>query len=176
MITPCIDILRKLATQLHNDLGSRQGTKHAPADLSKDIKELMRSLREHSVYVVEDGRTIESEKGSVPNTISQGLRNLTEPLKAYNHLFQRLQRRCRTQPLIGKPYYSSAAPEQGNQDTLSDTANMTELDGRSDSEDELEGGDEDDREHVGVGSSEAVFSFDTPEDLEIDLEFDDTMY
>lgn len=85
MITPCIDIFCQLAAQIHNDLGLRQGSKHSPPDLTRDIQELMRSLREHGVYIVEDGRIISGEKPCVPNTISQGLRSLAEPLRVYNH-------------------------------------------------------------------------------------------
>ena len=50
MISPCIDVLRKLATQIHDDLGSRQGTKHTSPDLERDLDILVRSLKEHNVY------------------------------------------------------------------------------------------------------------------------------
>lgn len=185
MITPCIDILRKLATQIHNDLGSRQGAKHAPADLNKDISELMRSLREHNVYVIEHGRTVDGGKASVPNTVSQGLRSLAEPLKAYNYAFKRLQRRCQMQPLVGERYYSGAALEQVHADEPSDTRDVTGLEGEIEGEGEEAGEDEEEDESestreledlMGASNSEAVFSLDTPEDLEIELEFDSTLY
>ena len=81
MISPCIDILRQLATQIHSDLGLRQGRKHSPLDLTRDIQELMRSLQKHSVYTIEDGHIISIEKLCVPNTISQELWSLAEPLR-----------------------------------------------------------------------------------------------
>ena len=81
MISPCIDILRQLATQIHSDLGLRQGRKHSPLDLTRDIQELMRSLRENGIYAAEDGRITSPEKPCVHNTISQALRSLAETVR-----------------------------------------------------------------------------------------------
>ena len=103
MISPCVDILRQLTTQINHDLGSRQGSKHASPDLSRDINELMKSLREHRVYTVERGRVIEGEKALVPNLVSSGLRALPKPLREYNSTFLKLQARRRMTPLIGTP-------------------------------------------------------------------------
>ncbi|KAI0074176.1 hypothetical protein K474DRAFT_1601943 [Panus rudis PR-1116 ss-1] len=103
MISPCIDTLRKLATQMNQELGSRQGTKHTTPDIWRDISELMKSLHEHSVYHLEPGRTIPGEKAEVPNLFTVGLDALKKPLKDYNIAFQKLQARRRMKPLIGEP-------------------------------------------------------------------------
>ncbi|KAI0071880.1 hypothetical protein K474DRAFT_1577171, partial [Panus rudis PR-1116 ss-1] len=99
-IAPCIEFLRKLATQINNELGSRQGSKHASPDLSQDIAELMKSFREHSVYEIERGRTIDGEKVEVTNILAAGLEMLQKPLNEYNEGFQTLQARRRRQPLV----------------------------------------------------------------------------
>lgn len=100
-VAPCIDILRTLATQMNQDLGSRQGSRHSSPDLSKDIVELMRSLHEHRVYCYEGGRVIEGENTEVRNVVTAGLRNLHKPLADYNNMFSRLQEQRRRTPLIG---------------------------------------------------------------------------
>ena len=172
MITPCIDIFCQLAAQIHNDLGLRQGSKHSPPDLTRDIQELMRSLREHGVYIVEDGRIISGEKPCVPNTISQGLRSLAEPLKAYNHAFTRLQRRCRMQPLVGKAYYSPEEEETGigsGAQSMSDPSVQGEDEGEGEGEDE---GEDETEDPFDMGNDQPVFSLDGPEDLEIEGDFD----
>ncbi|KAI0073016.1 hypothetical protein K474DRAFT_1604071 [Panus rudis PR-1116 ss-1] len=103
MISPCIDTLRKLATQMNQELGSRQGTKHTTPDIWRDINELMKSLHEHSVYRFEAGRTIPGDKAEVPNLFTVGLDALKKPLKDYNIAFQKLQARRRMKPLLGEP-------------------------------------------------------------------------
>lgn len=103
MIGPCVDILRQLTMQINNDLGSRQGSRHSSPDLSRDIQELVKSLREHRVYVPEPGRVIESDKSTVPNVISVGLHTLPTPLREYNEAFSKLRERRRMVPLIGTP-------------------------------------------------------------------------
>ncbi|KAH9901536.1 hypothetical protein C8Q73DRAFT_635931 [Cubamyces lactineus] len=103
-ISPCIDILRRLATQINEDLGARQGNKHTTPDLDFDIHELMDSLAHHRVYDVEPGRTISSEKPTVLNAVSAGLGQLAGPLADFNAQVRRLQSRCRMAPVVGEPY------------------------------------------------------------------------
>ncbi|KAI0071152.1 hypothetical protein K474DRAFT_1582656, partial [Panus rudis PR-1116 ss-1] len=98
-ITPCIDFLRQLATQINQELGSRQGSKHSSPDLWRDITTLMRSLHEHSVYIQQDGRVIEDEKGAVPNIVARGLEALHKPLQEYNEAFVTAKIRRRNKPL-----------------------------------------------------------------------------
>ncbi|KAI0073145.1 hypothetical protein K474DRAFT_1603842, partial [Panus rudis PR-1116 ss-1] len=122
MISPCIDTLRKLATQMNQELGSRQGTKHTTPDIWRDISELMKSLHEHSVYCLEIGRTIPGEKAEVPNLFTVGLDALKKPLKEYNIAFQKLQVRRRMKPLIGEPASKRTAltvPSEASADNLS---------------------------------------------------------
>ena len=69
---------------MNRGLGARQRPKHTSPDLERDIAELMRSLAEHSVYMVEPGRTIDEDKGIVPNAASLGLSLLNTPLRDFN--------------------------------------------------------------------------------------------
>ncbi|KAI0661524.1 hypothetical protein C8Q70DRAFT_903404, partial [Cubamyces menziesii] len=98
-ISPCINILRRLATQINQDLGSRQGSKHTTPDLDFDIHELMDSLAHHRVYDIEPGRTISSEKPTVLNAVSAGLGQLAGPLADFNAQVRRLQARCQMTPV-----------------------------------------------------------------------------
>ncbi|OCH88890.1 hypothetical protein OBBRIDRAFT_805101 [Obba rivulosa] len=74
MISPCINILRQLVTQINGTLGSKQGSRHHTPELEKDILKLRRSMREHNIYQVERGRTIDYEKdderAAMPNIVS----------------------------------------------------------------------------------------------------------
>ena len=101
-ITPCINTLRKLATQLNTTLGSRQGTKHHTPGLENDVREIVKSLRTHRVYQQEPGRIIESDSPIVPNILVSGLTRLATPLQAYNTAFERFRARLRLRPLIGE--------------------------------------------------------------------------
>ncbi|KAH9829307.1 uncharacterized protein C8Q71DRAFT_718418 [Rhodofomes roseus] len=47
MISPCIDILRRLATEINTTPGAKQGTKHTTPNLDRDIAYLMASLRRY---------------------------------------------------------------------------------------------------------------------------------
>jgi len=102
MISPCITVLRQLVTSMNHALGSKQGTKHAAPDLTRDISEIRRSLADANVYQIQPGRVIDSEKGAVPNVVSAGLSQLAGPLSDYNRMLTRLKkRRKRSSPLIG---------------------------------------------------------------------------
>lgn len=104
MVSPCIDVLRRLATHINHDLGARQGSKHTSPDLQLDIQELMDILTEFGVYEKEPGRTIETDKPAVLNAVSAGLSQLAGPLADFNSQLRRLQTRCTMTPVIGKPY------------------------------------------------------------------------
>lgn len=109
MVSPCIELLRRLATQINHDLGSHQGSKHTSPDLTLDIEELMKSLADHRVYTVEAGRIIddESDNPCVPNAVGLGWTQLAGPLADFNTQLRRLQARCRMKPLVGQPYVTS---------------------------------------------------------------------
>ncbi|KAH9907659.1 uncharacterized protein B0H18DRAFT_898221, partial [Fomitopsis serialis] len=101
MISPCINVLRHLVTNMNDALGSRQGTKHAAPNIARDIEALRHSLAEARVYEIQPGRVIEGDKGSIPNVVSAGLLQLAGPLAEYNKSFRLLKdRRRRTEPLI----------------------------------------------------------------------------
>ncbi|KAJ3561784.1 hypothetical protein NP233_g9984 [Leucocoprinus birnbaumii] len=101
-IAPCIDILCQLARGFHNTLGTDQGTRHAPPDLTKDIQTLMDSLDDYKVYELIPGHVI---KGGcpVPDVVSVGYQNLTQgtgkPLQDFNESFQKLQERHQNPPV-----------------------------------------------------------------------------
>jgi hypothetical protein len=50
MVTPGIDMLHQLATQINKDLGADQGTKHTTPELKKDIEELIELERPQHVH------------------------------------------------------------------------------------------------------------------------------
>ncbi|KAH8980724.1 hypothetical protein EDB92DRAFT_1805595 [Lactarius akahatsu] len=103
-ISPCIEVLRRLATEVNNTLGSKQGNRHASADLTKDIKILMDSLEQNDVYKVL-GRTLGDDKSPAPDAIGEGYSALTwgakSPLRQFNRLISTLQRCCTIPPLVG---------------------------------------------------------------------------
>ncbi|KAI0761232.1 hypothetical protein BC629DRAFT_1262098, partial [Irpex lacteus] len=102
-ISPCTDVLRQLATGTHmNDsLGSKLGRKHHTPDISKDIREILDSLRTKAVYEVQLGRTVDTAKAEVPNIDAAGFRALAGPLQEHNERFERLRERYREAPLVG---------------------------------------------------------------------------
>ncbi|KAJ7622305.1 hypothetical protein FB45DRAFT_992097 [Roridomyces roridus] len=104
MVAPCVTALRHLSTSIINILGSDQGTKHAPPDLSTDIELLMDSLAEHDVYQVKGRRFAEGDGSPTPDVIAVGIQQLTDSssnaLTEYNAAFCQLQARRRLRPLV----------------------------------------------------------------------------
>lgn len=147
MIAPCVHILRELAKQVHATFGSRQGNKHTSPDLQRDIDRLMASLAQHNVYKVEEGRCIDSEDGEVPNVVTDGIKDLQEPLRDYNKLFRELQAGIRSKPLVGEPYIppSAAAPSPEGPTSSSTLAGDTdELNGLLEDNGAVDPADDDD--------------------------------
>ncbi|KZT69353.1 hypothetical protein DAEQUDRAFT_646439, partial [Daedalea quercina L-15889] len=95
MISPCINVLRTVVTSINEALGSKQGTKHATPDLTRDLEELQRTLAATDVYRIHPGRVIDGEKAVVPNVVSVGLSQLSGPLCEYNRMMSVLKRRRR---------------------------------------------------------------------------------
>ncbi|KAI0733681.1 hypothetical protein C8Q72DRAFT_881244 [Fomitopsis betulina] len=106
MISPCVDVLRRLAASMNSTLGAQQGTKHTTPSLERDIAHLRASLRHFRVYEVIPGREIDdgSDNPVVPDSLTLGLQRLGEPLKEFNAVFAKLQARCRAPPLLGHKY------------------------------------------------------------------------
>lgn len=94
-ISPCIEVLRRLATEVNGTLGSKQGNRHASADLTKDINILMDSLKQNNVYEEVLGRTIGDDESPAPDVISEGYTALTwgakSPLRQFNRTINTLQ-------------------------------------------------------------------------------------
>lgn len=110
MISPCVDILRRLVTQINAELGGRQGVKHTSPDLERDIQHLMDSLADKDVYTEIPGRRIDSDgpkSACVPNAVGLGWTQLAGPLADFNAQLRRLQKRCTMVPLSGAPYTSA---------------------------------------------------------------------
>jgi hypothetical protein len=98
MISPCIDVIRKIAQVFQERLGSRQGAKHTDPDLSRDISSIMNSLHQHGVYQYKEGRSIDEDDNIIPDVISEGLSKLaapssSNPLKEYNASFRAAKQR-----------------------------------------------------------------------------------
>lgn len=106
MISPCVDVLRRLAASMNSTLGAQQGMKHTTPSLERDIAHLRASLRRFRVYEVIPGREIDdgSDNPVVPDSLTLGLQRLGEPLKEFNAVFAKLQARCRAPPLLGHKY------------------------------------------------------------------------
>ncbi|KAF7372061.1 hypothetical protein MVEN_00064400 [Mycena venus] len=104
LISPCVDILRQLATKINIDLGARQGSKHASPDLAEDITALMDSLGEHEVYIEKEGRVLDDDKKPVPDVLAVGMAALTHgssitPLAEFNQQFEILRQRRQLTPV-----------------------------------------------------------------------------
>jgi hypothetical protein len=104
MVSPCVDVLRSLANRINADLGAAQGKKHTVPDLKKDIDTLMESLKKHEVYVVKEGRVLDSDEMPVPDVISVGFASLTHgststPLGDFNAQFNKVRDRRRLMPI-----------------------------------------------------------------------------
>ncbi|KAJ6617239.1 hypothetical protein B0H10DRAFT_2384929 [Mycena sp. CBHHK59/15] len=104
MVAPCVTALRHLSTSITQILGSDQGTKHEPANLSTDINLLMKSLAEHDVYKIKGRVFAEGDGTPTPDVISVGIQQLADsssnPLMEYNAAFRKLQARRRLRPLV----------------------------------------------------------------------------
>ncbi|KAJ7255106.1 hypothetical protein B0H12DRAFT_1202205 [Mycena haematopus] len=122
MVAPCVTALRHLSTSITQILGSDQGTKHEPADLSTDIALLMSSLAEHNVYKIKGRVFAEGDGSPTPDVISVGAQHLSDsssnPLVEYNATFRKLQARCRLRPLheITDVELTAAADWMGSDD------------------------------------------------------------
>ncbi|KAI0731532.1 hypothetical protein C8Q72DRAFT_823117 [Fomitopsis betulina] len=164
MILPCITILRQLVTSMNEALGSRQGSKHAPPDLRRDLQEIQRTLAEAHVYSIIPGRRLEGDKAVVPNVITIGLQRLAGPLAEYNRTFARQQvRRRRTQPLVGAN--TNVQLEAASSSSIATTPTVEEHIELHEGSDE-EAGDEGDVDHsasMDVGAP--LFSLDEEEDV-----------
>lgn len=112
-----MDILRRLAKNFNNVLGADQGTRHAPPDLTEDIRTLMESLDENKVYRVQEGRILDKDDPPIKDIISIGLQNLTDgaknPLNDYNEAFRRLQLRRHMKPVVEDPDPQLPNPSTG---------------------------------------------------------------
>ena len=106
MISPCVDVLRRLAASMNSTLGAQQGTKHTTPSLERYIAHLWASLRRFRVYEVIPGREIDdgSDNPVVPDSLTLGLQRLGEPLKEFHAVFAKLQARCRAPPLLVHKY------------------------------------------------------------------------
>ncbi|KAH9912438.1 uncharacterized protein B0H18DRAFT_1054099 [Fomitopsis serialis] len=178
MVSPCIDILRRLSTQLNDSLGAKQGSKHTSPSLERDITVLMQSLRQHRVYELEPGREIDDDKAVVPDSYTLGLELLEGPLDEFNRSIAKLQARCRSTPLVGGRYPGTSPTGESTTQTEIDQ-NDGEVESRvtstnakeavdaseSDSDDDVsddEGDVEDDHR------PQAMFSLDMAGDVALD--------
>ncbi|KAJ7084898.1 hypothetical protein B0H15DRAFT_783568 [Mycena belliarum] len=124
LISPCVDILRSLATRIHTDLGARQGSKHTIPNLDKDIATLMASLDEHGVYSLQEGRVLDDDEKPVADILSTGLAALTHggsitPLAEFNQQFDILRDRRRLTPVADLMALLDSASD--TLDSMSDT-------------------------------------------------------
>ncbi|KAH9028546.1 hypothetical protein EDB84DRAFT_1606274 [Lactarius hengduanensis] len=178
-ISPCIEILRRLATEVNSTLGSKQGNRHASADLTKDIKILMDSLKQNDIYEEVLGRTLGDDESPAPDVIGEGYTALTwgakSPLRQFNHLVSTLQRRCGIQPLAG-----TTLPAQP-QETLSECP-LSEDDGPALNDPDVPQADSnlDNNEELGLDkepeqsldNTQLTLSLQTADDVDLEMDAD----
>ncbi|KAH9015410.1 hypothetical protein EDB84DRAFT_1671051 [Lactarius hengduanensis] len=178
-ISPCIEILRRLATEVNSTLGSKQGNRHASADLTKDIKILMDSLKQNDIYEEVLGRTLGDDESPAPDVIGEGYTALTwgakSPLRQFNRLVSTLQRRCGIQPLAG-----TTLPAQP-QETLSECP-LSEDDGPALNDPDVPQADSnlDNNEELGLDEepeqslddTQLTLSLQTADDVDLEMDAD----
>ncbi|KAH9839465.1 uncharacterized protein C8Q71DRAFT_821461 [Rhodofomes roseus] len=184
MISPCIDILRRLSTQMNASLGAKLGSKHTSPSIQKDITVLMSSLHHHRVYELHPGRAIDDDKPIVPDALTYGLELLEGPLEDFNHTFTKLQARCRSTPLSTTtvvPAASSSEPQtvavntaptseghaEGASEQLADRQSGAVIERSEDREGDGSDEDSDDDEEDDL-QPQTMFSLDTPGDVALD--------
>lgn len=108
MISPCANVLRRVAHEFYNSLGEDQGVKHRVPDLTKDIDILIASILEHKVYEEVPDRTFADDKSSPVDILSKGYGILAhgvprDSIGEFNAKFIKLQQRAAVQPLVAGP-------------------------------------------------------------------------
>ncbi|KAJ7859626.1 hypothetical protein B0H14DRAFT_2577057 [Mycena olivaceomarginata] len=128
MVAPCITALRHLSTSIINILGSDQGTKHEPADLSTDIALLMKSLADKSVYQIKGRVFAEGDGTPTPDVITIGIQQLLDsssnPLTEYNSAFVKLQACRRLVPLFNDWAESETVGESSESESTAAAAQI----------------------------------------------------
>ncbi|KAJ6528621.1 hypothetical protein DFH09DRAFT_1327626 [Mycena vulgaris] len=144
LISPCVDILRGLATRIHKDLGARQGSKHTIPKLDKDVAVLMDSLDEHSVYTLQEGRVLDDDEKPVPDILSAGMAALTHgssisPLAEFNQQPRRLARLpTANADAPGNPGVASAPTGDGTGNVPAEDPDDTDSDEELSQDEELD--------------------------------------
>jgi hypothetical protein len=120
LVSPCVDVLRRLATSINEDLGARQGNKHSIPNLDQDIQSLMASLREHEVYILKEGRVLDNDEMPAPDVLSVGAASLTHgtsnnPIDEFNDLFDQLRQRRTLVPVSDLVQYLSEATSSSSE-------------------------------------------------------------
>ncbi|KAI0707558.1 hypothetical protein C8T65DRAFT_576601 [Cerioporus squamosus] len=178
-ISPCIHILRQLATQVNTELGSHQGTKHHAPDLSNDIRTLMDSLRDQQVYVCEGKRQHVGDVKPVPNVFSAGIHSLSGPLADYNKTFEKMRARRAMTPLVGQSVlFTYGVQRRAGPGTPRAPTTMSSLhddsDSESDIDDETAGdawdGDAEENLEAEEPARDILFTLDAEEDVDLDMD------
>lgn len=126
--------MRQLASHVNSTLGSKQGNKHAEADLTDDIDELMGNLSHNKVYRVQLGRAFAADDAPrVPDVFSKGQDALiwgaSSPLSAFNAKFDALKKRRGIRPLVPTATNPITAPGSVPPSTLEPSQAVTEAQG-----------------------------------------------
>ncbi|TFY80542.1 hypothetical protein EWM64_g3470 [Hericium alpestre] len=178
MISPCIQLLQDLATEVNSTLGTKQGNRHACLDLTEDIEELMGSLQHHKVYHEVLGCVFAPDDKPAANVVAEGFNALTwgsnSPLHQFNTTFRNLQSQRQIRPLVGSPISmpSSLPPavfSSGPEDDSAPSAPETE--GEADYADE----DADLEEDLDVGVSTEL-DLVNEEDVALDMDTDPLIF
>jgi hypothetical protein len=105
LVSPCVEVLRKLSKKINHEFGTEQGSKHTIPDLRKDIIRLMNVLKEHDVYEVIPGRAVDVQDRAAPDVMSVGIAQLSHgnssnPISDFNQQFERMRERRKLTPIM----------------------------------------------------------------------------
>ncbi|KAJ6543185.1 hypothetical protein B0H10DRAFT_1897171, partial [Mycena sp. CBHHK59/15] len=129
LVSPCVDVLHRLATSMNEDLGSHQGNNHTIPNLDNDIQTLMASLQDHEVYVKKEGQVLDDDEMPAPDVLSAGAaalshRTPSNPLQDFNAQFDQLRRRRDLLPVSALTQYlpgaTSGTPQSSSTLTTSE--------------------------------------------------------
>ncbi|KXN92075.1 hypothetical protein AN958_09778 [Leucoagaricus sp. SymC.cos] len=103
LISPCVEVLRQLASSFNSALGSDQGVQHTTPNLSHDITSLIDSLCDHRVYEKIDGQKLDDDDEPTRDIWTSGVEAMVgvaqNLLFEYNTTFKRLQKHRRRTPV-----------------------------------------------------------------------------
>jgi len=141
IVSPCIDVLRRLAKGINDDLGTHQGAKHKIPDLDRDIEALIMSLDDNEVYTIKPGRILDFDEKPVCDTYSVGMDTLTTVAALQAHFENTESTSIQTEPEL-TPLTPHAIPPPKNHPIDHEEEDVIEVEGEGGEGDEVDKGHE----------------------------------